>query len=128
VKSTSVAVSDVEFNPKGITMDKDTEILNADLSVVGCILLLMFICYMYAISYMYQNKLSEELYQAKEYAVYYYDTTLALEDKLEALKQELNNRNELDKQKDQLDAEAKKIKRIIKDLSQDTQKKKKLKD
>ena len=106
-----------------MNQDKDTEILNADLSVIGCVLVVIFLSYIYIENVLHTKKLNQELYQAKEYAVYYYNRADSMENSNISLNDYINHLEEVIAQKDQLDAETAKLKRIILELRLSTQKK-----
>ena len=106
-----------------MNQDKDTEILNADLSVIGCVLVVMFLMYIYIENVLHTKKLNQELYQAKEYTVYYYNRADTFENNTIALNEYINSLEVIIAQKDQLDAETAKLKRIILELRLSTQKK-----
>ena len=106
-----------------MNQDKDTEILNADLSVIGCVLVVMFLMYIYIENVLHTKKLNQELYQAKEYTVYYYNRADTFENNIIALNEYINSLEVIIAQKDQLDAETAKLKRIILELRLSTQKK-----
>ena len=106
-----------------MNQDKDTEILNADLSVIGCVLVVMFLMYIYIENVLHTKKLNQELYQAKEYTVYYYNRADSMENSNIALNEYINSLEVIIAQKDQLDAETAKLKRIILELRLSTQKK-----
>lgn len=106
-----------------MNQDKDTEILNADLSVIGCVLVVMFLIYIYIENVLHTKKLNQELYQAKEYTVYYYNRADSMENSNIALNEYINSLEVTIAQKDQLDAETAKLKRIILELRLSTQKK-----
>ena len=106
-----------------MNQDKDTEILNADLSVIGCVLVVIFLMYIYIENVLHTKKLNQELYQAKEYTVYYYNRADSMENSNIALNEYINSLEIIIAQKDQLDAETAKLKRIILELRLSTQKK-----
>lgn len=106
-----------------MNQDKDTEILNADLSLIGCVLVVMFLMYIYIENVLHTKKLNQELYQAKEYTVYYYNRADSMENSNIALNEYINSLEVTIAQKDQLDAETAKLKRIILELRLSTQKK-----
>ena len=106
-----------------MNQDKDTEILNADLSVIGCVLVVIFLFYIYIENMLHTKKLNQELYQAKEYTVYYYNRADSMENSNIALNEYINSLEVTIAQKDQLDAETAKLKRIILELRLSTQKK-----
>jgi hypothetical protein len=109
-------------------MNKDTEILNADLSVVGIALALLFVAYYYTVAMITQNKLSNDLFEAKKLTVYYYDRSDSMENSVISLNEHIDYLEGIISQKDALDDETAKLKRIVLELRLDTQKKKKLKD
>ena len=106
-----------------MNQNKDTEILNADLSVIGCVLVVMFLMYIYIENVLHTKKLNQELYQAKEYTVYYYNRADSFENNTITLNEYINSLEVIIAQKDQLDAETAKLKRIILELRLSTQKK-----
>ena len=90
-------------------------------------LALMFIIAVYLITILpvqllNKNKAYQELLQAKETAIYYYDRANSLEDSVESLNDYIDEQNDVINKQNSLLSEKDKISRILKDLSQDTQK------
>ena len=91
-------------------------------------LALMFIIAVYLLTILpvqliNKNKAYQELLQAKEMAVYYYDRSIMLEDTRTSLNNHITYQDDIIDKQNTLLSEKDKIGRILKDLSQDTQKK-----
>ena len=91
-------------------------------------LALMFIITVYLITILpvqliNKHKAYQELLQAKEMAVYYYDRSIMLEDTRTSLNNHITYQDDIIDKQNTLLSEKDKISRILKDLSQDTQKK-----
>ena len=91
-------------------------------------LALMFIIAVYLITILpvqliNKHKAYQELLQAKEMAVYYYDRSIMLEDTRTSLNNHITYQDDIIDKQNTLLSEKDKIGRILKDLSQDTQKK-----
>ena len=70
-----------------------------------------------------KNKAYQELLQAKEIAVYYYARANSMEDSVVSLNSYIDQQDVVIDRQNALLSEKDKISRILKDLSQDTQKK-----
>ena len=91
-------------------------------------LALMFIIAVYLITILpmqllNNNKAYQELLQAKEIAVYYYNRANSMEDSVVSLNSYIDQQDVVIDRQNSLLSEKDKIGRILKDLSQDTQKK-----
>ena len=91
-------------------------------------LALMFIITVYILTILpvqliNKHKAYQELLQAKEMAVYYYDRSIMLEDTRTSLNNHITYQDDIIDKQNALLSEKDKISRILKDLSQDTQKK-----
>ena len=91
-------------------------------------LALMFIIAVYLITILpvqliNKHKAYQELLQAKEIAVYYYDRANSMEDSVVSLNAYIDEQDVVIDRQNALLSEKDKIGRILKDLSQDTQKK-----
>ena len=94
-------------------------------------LALIFIIFCISISYFmthiehikYENKLKNELLQAKELTVYYYNRVDTMENNVISLNEHITYLESIISQKDALDAETAKLKRIVLELRLDTQRK-----
>ena len=91
-------------------------------------LALMFIIAVYLLTILpvqllNKHKAYQELLQAKEMAVYYYNRSIMLEDTRTSLNNHITYQDSIIEQQNALLSEKDKIGRILKDLSQDTQKK-----
>jgi len=104
-------------------MDKETEILNGELSIVATTLVLLIILYYYIEGTIVQQKLNNQLYQAKETTVYYYTRSDSMENSVISLNKYIEYLEATIAQNDIVDAETAKLKRIISELRLDTQKK-----
>ena len=69
-----------------------------------------------------KNKAYQELLEAKEIAIYYYDRSNSLEDSNISLNAYIDEQDDIINKQNALLSEKDKISRILKDLSQDTQK------
>ena len=90
-------------------------------------LALMFIIVVYLITILpvqllNKNKAYQELLQAKELTIYYYDRANSLEDSNISLNAFIDEQDDIINKQNSLLLEKDKIGRILKDLSQDTQK------
>ena len=90
-------------------------------------LALMFIIAVYLITILpvqllNKNKAYQELLQAKELTIYYYDRANSLEDSVVSLNDYIDEQDDIINKQNALLSEKDKIGRILKDLSQDTQK------
>ena len=90
-------------------------------------LALMFIIAVYLITILpvqllNKNKAYQELLQAKELTIYYYDRADSLEDSVVSLNDYIDEQDDIINKQNALLSEKDKIGRILKDLSQDTQK------
>ena len=90
-------------------------------------LALMFIITVYILTILpvqllNKHKAYQELLQAKEMAVYYYDRSIMLEDTRTSLNNHITYQDDIIDKQNTLLSEKDKISRILKDLSQDTQK------
>ena len=90
-------------------------------------LALMFIIAVYLITILPVQLLNkhnayQELLQAKEIAIYYYDRSNSLEDSVVSLNAYIDEQDDIINKQNALISEKDKISRILKDLSQDTQK------
>ena len=90
-------------------------------------LALMFIIVIYLIfilpvQLLNKNKAYQELLQAKELTIYYYDRANSLEDSVVSLNAFIDEQDDIINKQNSLLSEKDKIGRILKDLSQDTQK------
>ncbi len=91
-------------------------------------LALMFIIAVYLITILpvqllNKNKAYQELLQAKEIAIYYYDRANSMEDSVVSLNAYIDQQDVVIDRQNSLLSEKDKIGRILKDLSLDTQKK-----
>ncbi len=91
-------------------------------------LALMFIIAVYLITILpvqliNKNKAYQELLQAKEIAIYYYDRANSMEDSVVSLNAYIDQQDVVIDRQNALLSEKDKIGRILKDLSLDTQKK-----
>ena len=94
-------------------------------------LALIFIIFCISISYFmthiehikYEKKLKDELFQAKEMTVYYYYRADTMENNVIYLNEHITYLEGIIAQKDALDAETAKLKRIVLELRLDTQRK-----
>ena len=91
-------------------------------------LALMFIIAVYLITILpvqliNKHKAYKELIQAKEIAIYYYDRSSILEQTRDSLNAYIDEQDLIIEKQNALLSEKDKISRILKDLSQDTQKK-----
>ena len=68
------------------------------------------------------NKAYSELLEAKETAIYYYDRSNSMEDSIVSLNAYIDEQDDIINKQNALLSEKDKISRILKDLSQDTQK------
>ena len=68
------------------------------------------------------DKAYQELLQAKELTIYYYDRANSLEDSVVSLNDYIDEQDDIINKQNALLSEKDKIGRILKDLSQDTQK------
>ena len=90
-------------------------------------LALMFIIAVYLITILpvqllNKNKAYQELLQAKETAIYYYNRSNLMEDSVVSLNDYIDEQDDVINKQNSLLSEKDKISRILKDLSQDTQK------
>ena len=90
-------------------------------------LALMFIIAVYLITILpvqllNKNKAYSELLQAKELTIYYYDRSNSMEDSIVSLNAYIDEQDDIINKQNALLSEKDKIGRILKDLSQDTQK------
>ena len=90
-------------------------------------LALMFIIVVYLITILpvqllNNNKAYQELLQAKEIAIYYYNRANSMEDSVVSLNAYIDEQDDIINKQNALLSEKDKISRILKDLSQDTQK------
>ena len=90
-------------------------------------LALMFIIAVYLITILpvqliNKNKAYQELLQAKETAIYYYNRSNSMEDSVVSLNDYIYEQDDVINKQNSLLSEKDKISRILKDLSQDTQK------
>ncbi len=90
-------------------------------------LALMFIIAVYLITILpvqllNKNKAYQELLQAKETAIYYYNRSNSMEDSVVSLNDYIYEQDDIINKQNSLLSEKDKISRILKDLSQDTQK------
>ena len=90
-------------------------------------LALMFIIAVYLITILpvqllNKNKAYQETLQAKEIAVYYYNRANSMEDSVVSLNAYIDEQDDIINKQNALLSEKDKIGRILKDLSQDTQK------
>ena len=69
-----------------------------------------------------KHKAYQELLQAKEFAIYYYDRSNSMEDSIVSLNAYIDEQDDIINKQNALLSEKDKIGRILKDLSQDTQK------
>ena len=90
-------------------------------------LALMFIIAVYLITILpvqliNKHKAYSELLEAKEIAIYYYDRSNSMEDSIVSLNAYVDEQDDIINKQNALLSEKDKISRILKDLSQDTQK------
>ena len=90
-------------------------------------LALMFIIAVYLLTILpvqllNKNKAYQELLQAKETAIYYYNRSNSMEDSVVSLNDYIYEQDDIINKQNSLLSEKDKISRILKDLSQDTQK------
>ena len=91
-------------------------------------LALMFIIAVYLITILPvqlldKNKAYQELLQAKEVAIYYYDRSNSMENSVVSLNKYIDEQDSIIEKQNALLSEKDKISRILKDLSLDTRKK-----
>ena len=101
---------------------------NTDITQDILPLALMFIIAVYLITILpvqllNKNKAYKELLQAKELTIYYYDRANSMEDSVVSLNAYIDEQDVVIDRQNALLSEKDKIGRILKDLSQDTQKK-----
>lgn len=125
----SIVVSDVEFNKGTLPMKKDKHDIQNDLLALALIFIIFCISISYFMTHIehikYENKLKNELLQAKELTVYYYNRSDTMENNVVSLNEHITYLEGIISQKDALDAETAKLKRIVLELRLDTQKKRK---
>ena len=68
-----------------------------------------------------KNKAYQELLQAKELTIYYYDRSNSMENSVVSLNEYIDEQDSIIEKQNALLSEKDKISRILKDLSQDTQ-------
>lgn len=108
-------------------MKKDKHDIQDDLLTLA----LIFIIFCISISYFmtniehikYENKLKDELFEAKKLTVYYYNRSDSMENSVISLNEYIEYLEGIIAQKDALDAETAKLKRIVLELRLYTQRK-----
>lgn len=110
-------------------MKKDKHDIQNDLLALALIFIIFCISISYFMTHIehikYENKLKNELLQAKELTVYYYNRSDTMENNVVSLNEHITYLEGIISQKDALDAETAKLKRIVLELRLDTQKKRK---
>jgi len=108
-------------------MKKDKHDIKDDLLTLALIFIIFCISISYFMTYIehikYENKLNDKLFDAKKLTVYYYNRTTMLEDSRDSLNEYIEYLEGVIAQKDALDAETAKLKRIVLELRLDTQRK-----
>ena len=108
-------------------MKKDKHDIQDDILTLALIFIIFCISISYFMTYIehikYEKKLKDELFQAKEMTVYYYDRADTMENNVISLNEHITYLESIISQKDAIDAETAKLKRIVLELRLDTQKK-----
>ena len=108
-------------------MKKDKHNIQDDLLTLALIFIIFCISISYFMTHIehikYEKKLKDELFQAKEMTVYYYDRADIMENNVISLNEHITYLEGIISQKDALDAETAKLKRIVLESHLDTQKK-----
>ena len=104
--------------------ENNNDNIQSDLLTLALMFIIaVYILTIFPVQLINKNKAHKELLQAKEIAVYYYDRSIMLEDTRTSLNNHITYQDSIIEQQNSLLSEKDKIGRILKDLSQDTQKK-----
>jgi len=108
-------------------MKKDKHDIQDDLLSLALIFIIFCISISYFMTHIehikYENKLKDELFDAKKLTVYYYNRSESMENSVISLNEHITYLEGIISQKDALDAETAKLKRIVLELRLDTQRK-----
>ena len=104
-------------------MEQHDDIQSDIFSLALMFIITVYLLTIFPVQLLNKHKAYQELLQAKEMAVYYYDRSIMLEDTRTSLNNHITYQDGIIEQQNTLLSEKDKISRILKDLSQDTQKK-----
>ena len=104
-------------------MQNDNEINNDLLPLALMFIIAVYLLTILPMQLINKNKAYQELLQAKEIAIYYYDRSNSMENSVVSLNKYIDDQDKVIDYQNSLLSEKDRISRILKDLSQDTQKK-----
>lgn len=103
-------------------MEKENNIQDELFSLALMFIIAVYLLTILPVQLINKHKAYQELLQAKEIAIYYYDRSNSMEDSVVSLNDYIDEQDVVIDRQNALLSEKDKIGRILKDLSQDTQK------
>lgn len=103
-------------------MEKHDDIQSDILPLALMFIIAVYLLTILPVQLLNKNKAYQELLQAKETAIYYYNRSNLMEDSVVSLNAYIDQQDVVIDRQNSLLSEKDKISRILKDLSQDTQK------
>ena len=104
-------------------MHNDNEINNDILPLALMFIIAVYLLTILPVQLINKNKAYQELLQAKEVAIYYYDRSNSMENSVVSLNKYIDDQDKVIDYQNSLLSEKDRISRILKDLSQDIPKK-----
>ena len=104
-------------------MQNDNEINNDILPLALMFIIAVYLITILPVQLINKNKAYQELLQAKEVAIYYYDRSNSMENSVVSLNKYIDDQDKVIDYQNSLLSEKDRISRILKDLSQDIPKK-----
>lgn len=104
-------------------MQNDNEINNDILPLALMFIIAVYLLTILPVQLINKNKAYQELLQAKEVAIYYYDRSNSMENSVVSLNKYIDDQDKVIDYQNSLLSEKDRISRILKDLSQDIPKK-----